>query len=78
MGRYYSDISNSPSGAAGDYTVANLNAGYESARWTVRGYVNNLSNQGVLYSQVNVRGNYLVGVIGAPRTVGLSVDYRFY
>lgn len=78
VGRYYSDISNSPNGSAGDYTVANLNAGYESAHWTVRGYVNNLSNQGVLYSQVNVRGNYLVGVIGAPRTVGLSVDYRFY
>lgn len=77
VGSYYSDINNERSRTAGDYTVANLNAGYESAAWTVRGYINNLGNQGVLYAQLPARGNNL-GVVGAPRTVGLTLDYRFY
>ncbi|MCD4502108.1 TonB-dependent receptor [Chromobacterium vaccinii] len=76
VGSYYSDITNDPTRTAGDYTVANLNTGYEDARWGVRAYVNNLTNQGVLYAQIPARGNNL-GVIGAPRTVGVTVDYRF-
>ncbi|WP_434627481.1 TonB-dependent receptor [Chromobacterium sp. CV08] len=77
VGSYYSDIVNNPNLKAGDYTVVNLNTGYEDARWGVRAYVNNLTNRGVLYSQISSRSNNL-GVVGAPRTVGLTVDYRFF
>ncbi|OBU85515.1 TonB-dependent receptor [Chromobacterium subtsugae] len=77
VGSYYSEITNDPSLKAGDYTVVNLNTGYEDARWGVRAYVNNLTNRGVLYAQIASRGNNL-GVVGAPRTVGVTVDYRFF
>ncbi|MCD5328254.1 TonB-dependent receptor [Chromobacterium piscinae] len=76
VGSYYSEITNDPNLKAGDYTVVNLNTGYEDARWGLRAYVNNLTNRGVLYSQIASRSNNL-GVVGAPRTVGVTVDYRF-
>lgn len=77
VGSYYSEITNDPSLKAGDYTVVNLNTGYEDARWGLRAYVNNLTNRGVLYAQIASRSNNL-GVVGAPRTIGVTVDYRFF
>ncbi|UTH74272.1 TonB-dependent receptor [Chromobacterium sp. IIBBL 290-4] len=77
VGSYYSEITNDRSAIAGGYTVANLNAGYEDARWGVRAYVNNLTNRNQLVSQISVAGQYVVGVVGAPRTVGMTVDYHF-
>ncbi|MEN3810125.1 TonB-dependent receptor [Chromobacterium piscinae] len=77
VGSYYSEITNDPAATAGGYTVANLDAGYEDARWGVRAYVNNLTNRNQLVSQISVAGQYVVGVVGAPRTVGVTVDYRF-
>lgn len=77
VGAYASGVSADPKYRAGDYTVLNANVGYKQPRYTVRGYVNNLLNEEIVYSR---RGNsrFQYAEVGAPRTVGVTVDYRFY
>jgi iron complex outermembrane receptor protein len=72
VGRYFSEIDNDPALRAGGYTVANLDVGYESTHYTVRGYVRNLTNEDVLYYRTST-----LGQVGAPRTFGVIVDYRY-
>lgn len=69
---YYSEIDNDPARKAGGYTVANVNAGYAARQYTVRAYVNNVTDEDVLYFQASN-----LAQVGAPRTTGIILDYRF-
>jgi outer membrane receptor protein involved in Fe transport len=73
VGEYYSDVANVESLKAGDYTVVNANAGWSNKAITVRAYVKNLTDKLVIYRQ-NSSGE---AQVGAPRTFGLTVDYKF-
>lgn len=71
-GRYYSEIDNGITRKAGGYNVLNANIGYETERYTIRGYVKNATNEEILYYRTDT-----LGQVGAPRTAGVIVDYRF-
>jgi outer membrane receptor protein involved in Fe transport len=79
-GEYHSGVENDQRAKAGDYTLANLHAGYDNGVYAIRAYVKNLFDQDILYSKsFGQRGtNYVMsGSIGTPRTVGITLDYRF-
>lgn len=73
VGEYYSDVANAENLKAGDYTVVNANAGWSNKMVTVRAYVKNLTDKLVIYRQ-NASGE---AQVGAPRTFGVTVDYKF-
>ena len=56
------------------YALIGLRAGYETARWTFTGYVENLSGEG--YYELIIPG-VNSGSPGAPRTVGARVLVKF-
>jgi outer membrane receptor protein involved in Fe transport len=77
-GEYHSGVENDKRAKAGDYTLANLHAGYDNGSYAIRAYVKNLFDQDILYSKsVNTAGTLMTGSIGAPRTIGITFDYRF-
>lgn len=55
------------------YTVADLNAAIANDRWTLRGYVRNLTNDATILA--DSPPNRVVQM--TPRTVGLALDLRF-
>jgi iron complex outermembrane recepter protein len=73
-GEYYSDVSNNDQLKAGKYTVANLQVGYEKDAYAVRAYVKNLLNDNVIYRKYE---QYNEASVGGPRTLGITLDYRF-
>jgi outer membrane receptor protein involved in Fe transport len=80
-GEYYSGIENDKRAKAGDYTLANLQAGYDKGTYAIRAYVRNLFDQDILYEKSFGRrpglSEVLVGDVGAPRTFGITLDYYF-
>ncbi len=74
VGEYYSEVTNEESRKAGDYTIANAHIGYETGDFTVRAYVKNMFDEEVLYFLTRSLDSARVG---APRTFGVVVDYRF-
>lgn len=72
-GHSYSRFESDPSALRIDgYTVADLNATVSNDRWSVRGYVRNLTNEDTVQSI----GLDSRGVQMAPRTIGLSLDVK--
>ncbi|WP_070971615.1 TonB-dependent receptor [Vibrio sonorensis] len=69
---YYTDLPNTESTAAGDYTILNLNAGYETDNLTIRAYVKNVTD-----SDYVVRYKHDLVEMGGPRTFGIVADYKF-
>lgn len=69
---YYTNLANTESTSAGDYTVLNVNAGYNINNLTVRAYVKNATNE----DYVLRHKNDLIEV-GGPRTFGIIADYKF-
>jgi iron complex outermembrane receptor protein len=59
--------------------VGNFRAGYESSRWEVSGYVNNVTNERYfLHADIAPRGYPgFFGFLGQPRTYGFRAAYRF-
>jgi iron complex outermembrane receptor protein len=82
-GDYYTGIDNNPSEKAGDYFLANLQAGYDARRYSVRAYVKNVFDQKIMYSKEVTTERWpgtraaMVADVGAPRTVGVVLDYNF-
>lgn len=76
VGEYYSSAVNDDSLKAGDYTLVNLNAGYEADDYTLRFYVRNALDEEVIYRQTNTRLTS-EAQIGPPLTAGVVFDYRF-
>lgn len=82
-GEYFSGIDNDPREKAGDYVLANLQAGYDRDAFSVRIYVKNLFDQDVLYAKDIGSERWpstqevIVGDVGAPRTFGVTLDYWF-
>ncbi len=82
-GAYYTGIDNNPDEKAGDYWLANLQAGYDARRYAVRVYVKNVFDQDVMYSKEVTTERWpgtraaMVADVGAPRTVGIVLDYKF-
>lgn len=81
-GEYYTGIDNNPNEKAGDYWLANVQAGYDARRYSVRAYVKNVFNQNILYSKEitterSGTRTAMVADVGAPRTVGVVLDYMF-
>lgn len=73
VGEYYTDTANSSTTMGGDYTLLNLNLAYAvNDDTTVRAYVKNALNEDITLGKRST-GFY----VGAPRTVGMNVDYRF-
>lgn len=72
ISQYYSEIDNNEAFKAGKYTIANANIGFETARYTVRAYVKNLTDEEVLYYRT-----LDLAQVGWPRTFGITLDYRF-
>lgn len=73
VGEYYTDIANTGTGIGGDYNLLNLNLAYAlNDDTTVRAYVKNALNEDITLGK-RTNGFY----VGAPRTVGMNVDYRF-
>ncbi|KAF0812624.1 Pesticin receptor [Andreprevotia sp. IGB-42] len=82
-GEYFSGIDNDNREKAGDYVLANLQAGYDHGNYAIRFYVKNLFDQDILYAK-NIGSDrwpstqeMIVGDVGAPRTFGVVLDYRF-
>lgn len=71
VGEYYSDLSNSDSNLAGDYTVINLNTQYTLGDLTINAYVSNLTDEAAIY----FRSAYLA-MVGQSRTIGINATYR--
>ncbi|WNJ95412.1 TonB-dependent receptor [Vibrio ruber] len=69
---YYTDLANTESNSAGDYTVLNLNAGYAADNFTIRAYVKNATDEDYVLRHKND-----LYEIGAPRTFGIIADYQF-
>jgi iron complex outermembrane receptor protein len=62
------------------YAVGHFRAGYESSRWEITGYINNVTNERYfLQATVSPPGGYtgFFGFLGQPRTYGLRGTYRF-
>ncbi|MHB9109551.1 MAG: TonB-dependent receptor [Armatimonadota bacterium] len=61
------------------YTLVNLRVGADNGPWRVEGWVSNLFNQEYIpvALPVSIAPSGYVGESGAPRTVGVSVGYRF-
>ncbi|MNF77192.1 catecholate siderophore receptor Fiu [compost metagenome] len=76
VGEYYSDLENSKGLEAGDYTLTNLNLGYETAEYTLRLYARNLFDEETIY-RTNANWGGKSYEVGAPRTLGIVADYRF-
>lgn len=73
-GHSYSRFESDPSALRIDgYTMADLNATLSNDRWSLRGYVRNLTNE----DSVQSIGLDNRGVQLAPRTIGLSLDVNF-
>lgn len=73
VGNYYSEVDNDERMEAGGYSVANLHLGYETDQLSVRAHIRNLADRKVLYYRTST-----LAQVGQPRTVGLTVDYRFW
>jgi len=69
---YYTDLVNTESKTAGNYTVLNLNAGYAVDNFSVRGYVKNAAD-----SDYVIRHKNSMYEVGNPRTFGIVADYQF-
>ncbi|NOH31209.1 TonB-dependent receptor [Vibrio mediterranei] len=69
---YFTDLANTDSAVAGDYTVVNVNAGYTNHDLTVRAYAKNIAD-----SDYVVRKKNDLVEVGSPRTFGVIVDYQF-
>jgi iron complex outermembrane receptor protein len=74
VGRTYYDERQSPKYTQNAYALAGLRAGYETARWTLTLYGENLANKG--YYELIIPG-VNSGNPGAPRNVGARVAVRF-
>ncbi|ASA56933.1 TonB-dependent receptor [Vibrio gazogenes] len=72
VSEYYTDLANTKSTSAGDYTVVNLNAGYAADNFTIRAYVKNVTDENYVLRHKND-----LFEIGAPRTFGIIADYQF-
>ncbi|HHX8716572.1 TonB-dependent receptor [Vibrio alginolyticus] len=69
---YFTDLANTRSTSAGDYTILNLNAGYAMNDLTIRAYIKNATDE----DYVLRHKNDLIEM-GGPRTFGLVADYQF-
>jgi iron complex outermembrane receptor protein len=74
VGKTYYDEMETAKYTQDSYALIGLRAGYETARWTFTGYVENLSNKG--YYELIIPG-VNSGNPGAPRTVGARVAVKF-
>ncbi|MBP7581672.1 MAG: TonB-dependent receptor [Vogesella sp.] len=73
VGEYYTDTANTSTTMGGDYNLLNLNLAYAmNDETTVRAYVKNALNEDIMLGK-RTTGFY----VGAPRTLGMNVDYRF-
>ncbi|MDP5253207.1 MULTISPECIES: TonB-dependent receptor [unclassified Vibrio] len=75
VGEYYSDVANSEDLTAGDYTTANVKLQYLYGPLTFDAYVNNLTDEDVVYFKQNSGTSYRASV-GQTRTMGLMVTYK--
>lgn len=71
VGEYYSDLENTDSGKAGDYTLIDIRASYNIGEFTFNAYMKNLTDEDAVY----YRAGSLASV-GQSRTVGISGIYR--
>ena len=77
VGSYYDDLDNDDgsddgSDEAGDYQLINASVTYVAGDATVRGYINNLTDEMAVTADDGDVKNVL-----APRTVGMTLDYAF-
>jgi iron complex outermembrane receptor protein len=76
--RVYYDPSNADVQSQGPYGLANAFIGYNSADrlWQAQLWAKNLANKGYFITTA-ANGNAPSGLIGAPRTFGVSLTRRF-
>lgn len=73
VGEYYTDTANTSTTMGGDYNLLNLNLAYAmNDETTLRAYVKNALNEDIMLGK-RTTGFY----VGAPRTLGMNVNYRF-
>ncbi|MCP4320650.1 MAG: TonB-dependent receptor [Alteromonadales bacterium] len=72
---YYNNLANDESMVSGDYVLVNLNARYEFDSVSLRVYVNNATDEEYIYRYKSPRAT--LAEVGAPLTVGATLDYRF-
>lgn len=76
VAEYYDDLDNDASGddsdIVGDYTVLNMDVEYTIGDLTLRGYVNNVTDE-----YVTTYDDGYAQSVKAPRTVGMNMDYAF-
>ena len=77
----YFDVSNDPYVTQDPYWIENLRLGYsvDAGRWEVAGYVHNLSNKHYFVDSFDFTSPFglVEGIMGAPRSYGVEVNYRF-
>ncbi|KJZ13859.1 TonB-dependent receptor [Marinomonas sp. S3726] len=71
VGTYHSDLANSDSVKAGNYTISNAQAQYVMGELTINAYIKNITNEDAVYYRESS-----VAAAAQSRTVGLSAVYR--
>lgn len=81
VGEYFSDVDNTPSTRAGDYTLYRLSARYTAANWSLDSYINNLLDE----EAITLRGSPRppsapdgYASIIDRRNIGLTFTYHFF
>lgn len=76
---YYGDFENTDERKAGNYTLARLNANYETENWTVAAFVNNLFDKKAYTTVEPASRRYADGYVAVVqrRNLGVSVTYSF-
>lgn len=74
---YYGDFENTEGREAGGYTVTRLKANYETEKWRVAAFVNNVLDEEEYVTKEPISGRYPNGYVSVvdPRSIGFSVTY---
>lgn len=73
VGEYYSDLDNTESYKAGDYTILDANLDFEMGNLLISGYIKNLTDENIVYI---TNGSGSRAAVGQTRTIGLSATYK--
>ncbi len=76
---YYGDFENTDDRKAGNYTIARINANYETDHWTIAAFVNNAFDKKAFTAVEPPSRRYADGYVAIvqPRNLGISATYSF-
>lgn len=70
---YFNDVANTPGATGGDYSLTNVGARYEAGQFTLRCFVQNVTDELAFATRTDDR----FGLLALPRTFGVSLSADF-